>query len=75
MDSFDSLLVYMLIALLASTSMAFLLLCMSNNFCHPKTTLFHVTDSGDVILDSSKQTDKVKGGRNFLDRIVRGLYF
>ena len=55
-DSFDSLVVYMLIAVLASTAIAFLLLCISNNCCHPKANLFPVTNDGGAI-DSSKQTD------------------
>ena len=54
-DSFDGLVVYMLLAVLASTALAFLLLCTSNNCCHPKASLFPVTNEGDA-RDSSKQT-------------------
>ena len=55
--SFDGLVVSMLLAVLVSTAMAFLLLCMSNNSCHPKERLFSVTNGGDA-MESSKQADK-----------------
>ena len=56
-DSFDSLVVYMLLAVLASAAMAFFLLCTTNNCCHPKASLFPVTNGGDA-MEGSKQTDK-----------------
>ena len=61
--SFDGLVACMLLSVLASTATAFLLLCTSNNCCHPKASLFPVTNGGDA-MDSSKQIDKENQDRH-----------
>ena len=60
-DSFDGLVVYMLLAVFASTAIAFLLLCTGNNCCHPKASLFPLTIGGDAMESSKTDGQRIPG--------------
>ena len=58
--TFESIFLYMIVALLSVTLVAVLLLVISNNCCHPKSTLISVNNSKEARTEEDEHTEEIE---------------